>query len=53
VADLRPAGGVAVHPSEENNVHEFYLMCDDVDTFVSEMKAAASSAAGPVHGWGG
>ena len=27
-----------MHPSENNNVHEFYFMCDDVDTFVAEMK---------------
>lgn len=33
-----PPAEVAVHPSENNNVHEFYFMCDDVDTFVAEMK---------------
>lgn len=33
-----PPSEVAVHPSDNNNVHQFYLMCDDVDTFVSEMK---------------
>jgi len=25
-----PPAEVAVHPSDENNVHEFFLMCDDV-----------------------
>ena len=25
-----PPAEVAVHPSENNDVHEFYLMCDDV-----------------------
>src|SRR5260370_156920 len=34
---LPPAEG-AVHPSEKNDVHEFYLMCDDVDAFVTEMR---------------
>jgi hypothetical protein len=34
-----PPSEVAVHPSDENNLHEFYLMCDDVDAFISEMKA--------------
>jgi len=32
-----PPAEVAVHPSEENDVHEFYLMCDDVNAFVAEM----------------
>lgn len=34
-----PPAEVAVHPSERNDVHEFYLMCDDVDAFVAEMVA--------------
>ncbi len=33
-----PPSEVAVHPSEENDVHEFYLMCDDVKAFIAEMK---------------
>ena len=33
-----PPAEVAVH-SGENDVHEFYLMCDDVDALVSEMTA--------------
>ncbi len=33
-----PPAEVAVHPSNENDVHEFYLMCDDVEAFVAEMK---------------
>jgi hypothetical protein len=33
-----PPSEVAVHPSEANSVHEFYLMCDDVEAFVVEMK---------------
>lgn len=33
-----PPAEVAVHPSERNDVHEFYLMCDDVKAFVAEMK---------------
>lgn len=32
-----PPAEVAVHPSEKNDVHEFYLMCDDVKAFVVEM----------------
>ena len=33
-----PPAEVAVHPSEENDVHEFYLMCDDLDAFIAELK---------------
>ena len=33
-----PPAEVAVHPSEKNGVHEFYLMCDDLEAFVAEMK---------------
>jgi hypothetical protein len=33
-----PPAEVAVHPSDKNDVHEFYLMCDDVKEFVATMK---------------
>jgi hypothetical protein len=33
-----PPSEVAVHPSDKNNVHEFYLICDDVQAFVGEMR---------------
>jgi len=33
-----PPAEVAVHPSEKNDVHEFFLMCDDVHAFVAEMQ---------------
>lgn len=48
-----PPSEVAVHPGEENDVHEFYLMCDDVDSFIAEMKSHKISC-GPVQnqGWG-
>ena len=48
-----PPAEVAVHPSVENDVHEFYLMCDDVDALVAEMKKRRV-ACGPVQdeGWG-
>jgi hypothetical protein len=32
-----PPSEVAFHPSERNDVHEFYLMCDNVDAFIGEM----------------
>lgn len=48
-----PPSEVAVHPSDKNNVHEFYLMCDNVDTFVEEMRKH-KVACSPVRslGWG-
>ena len=33
-----PPAEVAVHPSEENDVHELFLMCDDVQALMAEMK---------------
>ena len=32
-----PASELAVHPQERNDIHELYLMCDDVEAFVAEM----------------
>jgi hypothetical protein len=48
-----PPAEVAVHPSDRNDVHEFYLMCDDVQAFVAEMQQR-NVYCGPVqdHGWG-
>ncbi len=48
-----PPGEVAVHPSKKNNVHEFYLMCDDIEAFVAELKRRGASC-GPIlnRGWG-
>jgi hypothetical protein len=48
-----PPAEVAVHPSSENDVHEFYLMCDDVEALIGEMKKRGV-ACGPVQnqGWG-
>ena len=33
-----PPAEVAVHPSGTNDVHEFFLMCDDIQALVAEMK---------------
>lgn len=32
-----PPAEMAVHPSDKNDVHELYLICDDVEAFVVEM----------------
>jgi hypothetical protein len=48
-----PPAEVAVHPSDKNDVHEFYLMSDDVEALVAEMKQR-NIACAPVQnqGWG-
>ena len=48
-----PPAEVAVHPSDKNDVHEFYLMCDDVEALIAEMKKHNVVCA-PVQdeGWG-
>jgi hypothetical protein len=33
-----PPAEIAVHPYKRNNVHTLYLMCDDVQAFMAEMK---------------
>jgi hypothetical protein len=48
-----PPAEVAVHPSEKNDVHEFYLMCDDVEAFVMEMrKRGVGCGRVQDEGWG-
>ena len=34
-----PPSEMAIHPAEENGLHELYLLCDDVHQFVNEMAA--------------
>lgn len=48
-----PPAEVAVHPSEKNDVHELYFMCDDIEAFVAAMKARGV-ACSPLKslGWG-
>jgi hypothetical protein len=48
-----PPAEVAFHPAEENGKHEFYLMCDSIEAFVSLAEGAGLSVT-PVNdlGWG-
>ena len=48
-----PPAEVAVHPAEKNDVHEFFLMCDDIEVFSAEMKKH-NVVCDPVQdaGWG-
>ena len=52
IFDLPPAE-LAVHPSPTNDRHELYLICDDIEGFITEMKTH-QIACGPVEnqGWG-
>ena len=34
-----PPAEVAIHPSEQNDVHEFYLLTDDVAELVADLEA--------------
>jgi hypothetical protein len=48
-----PPAEVAVHPSDKNDVHELYLMCDDVEALIVALKERGL-ACSPVRnqGWG-
>jgi hypothetical protein len=48
-----PPSDMSVHQADKNAVHELFLMCDDVQDFVAEMKKRNVSCS-PVadQGWG-
>src|SRR3954470_1449488 len=48
-----PPSEVAVHPSGNGDLHELYLMCDDVAAFVRDMRAHdIPCSAVEDQGWG-
>ena len=48
-----PPSELAVHPTTENDSHELYLMCDDIRSFVEEMKKQSITCTEPQdQGWG-
>jgi catechol 2,3-dioxygenase-like lactoylglutathione lyase family enzyme len=49
-----PPAEVAVHPTEEQPRHELYLMCDDLQRTLDELRAKGVEASRPVsdEGWG-
>ena len=49
-----PPTELAVHPIEGEEYHQVYLMCDDIQTTVAELKAKGVEMATPVadRGWG-
>lgn len=48
-----PPAEVAIHPSNKNNIHEFYLMCDDIQALTAAL-AEHGIKCGAVQnqGWG-
>src|SRR3954468_6626920 len=38
-----PPAEVAVHPSDKNDLHEFYFVCEDIQDFVAAMKSRGIS----------
>jgi hypothetical protein len=48
-----PPAEVAVHPTDGEGSHELYLMCEDVNAFIEQMKVAGLECTAPVdRGWG-
>jgi hypothetical protein len=48
-----PDAECAVHPSDENDLHELYLMCDDLDMEMSRLRKSGVRCEEPsVQGWG-
>jgi catechol 2,3-dioxygenase-like lactoylglutathione lyase family enzyme len=42
-----PPAEMAVHPSDENDLHELYLMCDDLDAEMARLKKAGVPCEAP------
>jgi hypothetical protein len=49
-----PPAELATHPVEDGGRHELYLMCDDLETTVEELKRKGAEFTRPVsdEGWG-
>jgi hypothetical protein len=48
-----PPSEIAVHPSDANDLHEFYFMCDDLDAEIRDLKKAGVGCSAPeMQGWG-
>lgn len=49
-----PPAEVAVHPTDGEATHEFYLMCDDITALIDDVTAKGIEVSRPVsdEGWG-
>jgi len=46
-------GEIAIHESDRNDVHQLFLMCEDMDDFLEEMAERGIAATQAVNrGWG-
>jgi len=48
-----PPSEIAIHASDANDNHQLFLMCDDVEAFVTDMTARGIATTAPANrGWG-
>ena len=49
-----PPAELAAHPSDDEDAHELFLMCDDLEATLAELKAKGVEATSPIHDqpWG-
>ena len=49
-----PPAEIAVHPTDEQEKHESYLMCDDIEKTLADLTAKGITISHPVsdQGWG-
>ena len=48
-----PPSEVAVHANDSNDVHQLFLMCDDIGAFVADMQRRGVAVQPPANrGWG-
>jgi hypothetical protein len=49
-----PPAELAVHPADGEREHEVYLMCDDINAFVTRLEERGVQTNGPIEdrGWG-
>ena len=48
-----PPTEVAIHEDDKNNVHQLFLICDDIQAFTADMKKRDVAITTPVNrGWG-
>jgi len=48
-----PPAELAVHASDRNDMHEIFLMCDDIEAFAADMEKRGVACTEPANrGWG-
>ena len=48
-----PPAEMAIHGSDRNDLHQLYLMCEDIEDFIAAMTAHAIAFTPPsMQGWG-